>query len=64
MSTPTTFSNPILRGFNPDPSICSVPGKGYFIVTSTFEYFPGLPIYHSQDLQSWKVSEIMIGAYM
>ena len=51
-----TFRNPILSGFNPDPSICYVPGKGYFVSTSTFEYFPGLPIYHSTDLISWKVS--------
>jgi beta-xylosidase len=47
-------SNPILPGFNPDPSICRV-GKDYYLTTSTFEYFPGLPIYHSRDLVNWKV---------
>lgn len=52
------FRNPILPGFNPDPSICYVPGKGYFVATSSFEYFPGLPVYHSTDLNSWKVSSL------
>jgi beta-xylosidase len=55
MSVTNTYRNPILPGFNPDPSICYVPGKGYFVSTSTFEYFPGLPIYHSTDLVNWKV---------
>lgn len=41
--------NPIIPGFNPDPSIISV-GDDFFVVTSTFEYFPGVPIYHSKDL--------------
>ncbi|WP_285318648.1 glycoside hydrolase family 43 protein [Pseudarthrobacter sp. lyk4-40-TYG-27] len=45
-------SNPILPGFNPDPTIVSTP-DGYYVVTSSFEYLPGLPVYHSQDLQSW-----------
>lgn len=44
--------NPILPGFNPDPSIIRVEGD-YFLTTSTFEYFPGLPIYHSRDLVNW-----------
>ena len=47
------YQNPILRGFNPDPSICRV-GKDYYLVTSTFEYFPGIPVYHSRDLINWK----------
>src|SRR6478752_7423187 len=47
-------SNPIIPGFNPDPSIVSTP-DGYFLVTSSFEYLPGLPIYHSKDLHSWKL---------
>jgi alpha-N-arabinofuranosidase len=47
-----TFRNPILAGFNPDPSICRA-GDDYYLVTSTFEYFPGLPIYHSRDLVHW-----------
>src|ERR1035437_9944378 len=50
----TSFNNPILRGMNPDPSICRV-GDDYYLVTSTFEYFPGLPIYQSKDLVHWKM---------
>ena len=41
-----TFKNPILTGMNPDPSICRV-GDDYYLVTSTFEYFPGMPLYQS-----------------
>lgn len=48
------YSNPILLGFNPDPSICRV-GEDYYLITSTFEYFPGVPIYHSKDLVDWKI---------
>lgn len=48
-----TFKNPILTGMNPDPSICRV-NDDFYLVTSTFEYFPGLPIYHSKDLVNWK----------
>ncbi len=48
-----TFTNPIISGFNPDPSICRVKDD-YYLVTSTFEYFPGVPIYHSKDLVNWK----------
>ena len=44
--------NPIIRGFNPDPSICFADGT-YYVVTSTFEYFPGLPIWESKDLVNW-----------
>ena len=46
--------NPILRGFNPDPSICRV-GKNYYIATSTFEWFPGVQIHHSTDLANWNL---------
>jgi alpha-N-arabinofuranosidase len=46
--------NPILPGCHPDPSICRV-GQDYFLVTSTFEYFPGLPVYHSTDLAHWEL---------
>lgn len=49
----TTFSNPILPGCYPDPSICRV-GEDYYMVTSTFEYFPGVPIFHSKDLVNWR----------
>ncbi len=49
-----TFRNPIITGMNPDPSICRV-GDDFYLVTSTFEYFPGLPVYHSKDLVHWKL---------
>ncbi|OHV45716.1 glycoside hydrolase family 43 protein [Pseudofrankia sp. BMG5.36] len=45
--------NPILPGFHPDPSICRV-GADYYLVTSSFEYFPGVPIFHSTDLIGWE----------
>ena len=46
--------NPILKGFNPDPSICRV-GDDFYIATSTFEWFPGVSVYHSKDLVNWKL---------
>ncbi|KAL4978978.1 glycosyl hydrolase [Aspergillus desertorum] len=48
-----TARNPIIPGFAPDPSLAKVDGL-YFLVTSSFHMFPGLPIYTSQDLVSWK----------
>jgi alpha-N-arabinofuranosidase len=49
----TAVPNPILPGCYPDPSICRV-GDDYYLVTSTFEYLPGLPVLHSRDLVSWE----------
>ncbi len=46
--------NPVLPGFNPDPSICRV-GEDYYIATSTFEWYPGVQIHHSRDLVNWKL---------
>ena len=48
------YRNPVLPGCHPDPSICRV-GDEYFLVTSTFEYFPGLPIHRSRDLVDWEL---------
>src|SRR5690554_4724849 len=48
------YKNPIIRGFNPDPSICRV-DKEFYLVTSTFEYFPGVPIYYSENLVDWEL---------
>lgn len=48
------YQNPVISGFHPDPSICRV-GDDYYLVTSTFEYFPGVPVYHSKDLVNWKI---------
>ncbi|MEN6427387.1 MAG: glycoside hydrolase family 43 protein [Phycisphaerales bacterium] len=49
-----TIRNPILTGFNPDPSIVRV-GDDYYIATSTFEWFPGVQIHHSRDLVHWRL---------
>lgn len=48
-----TFRNPILPGFYPDPSICRA-GDDYYLVTSSFEYYPGVPLFHSKDLVHWQ----------
>ena len=48
------IENPILRGFNPDPSIIRI-GNDYYIATSTFEWFPGVQIHHSKDLVNWEL---------
>lgn len=47
------FKNPIISGFYPDPSICKVEND-FYLVTSSFEYFPGVPIFHSTDLVNWE----------
>ncbi len=49
-----TIHNPILRGFNPDPNIVRV-GDDYYIITSTFEWFPGFQVHHSRDLRNWRL---------
>ena len=46
------YLNPIIAGFYPDPSICRV-GDDYYLVNSSFNYFPGIPIWHSKDLVNW-----------
>jgi xylan 1,4-beta-xylosidase len=48
------YTNPILAGFYPDPSICRV-NDDYYLVNSSFAYFPGLPIFHSKDLVNWRL---------
>jgi xylan 1,4-beta-xylosidase len=51
----TMIRNPILPGFNPDPSICRV-GDDYYVATSTFEWYPGVQIHHSRDLVNWRLA--------
>ncbi len=51
---PEYFNNPILPGFNPDPSICRV-GDDFYLVTSSFTWYPGIPVYHSKDLVNWEI---------
>ena len=54
LSQVEAIKNPIISGWNPDPAIIRV-GKDYYIATSTFEYFPGVPIYKSKDLANWEL---------
>jgi xylan 1,4-beta-xylosidase len=49
----TTYRNPVISGFHPDPSVCRF-GEDYYLVTSSFEYFPGVPLFHSKDLVNWQ----------
>lgn len=46
------YTNPVIRGFHPDPSICRN-GSDFYLVTSTFEFFPGVPLFHSDNLANW-----------
>ncbi|WP_035600571.1 glycoside hydrolase family 43 protein [Haloferula sp. BvORR071] len=54
LSSTATIRNPVLKGFNPDPSILRV-GEDFYIATSTFEWFPGVQIHHSRDLVNWRL---------
>ena len=47
------YANPVIPGFHPDPSVCRV-GSDYYLVTSSFQYFPGVPIFRSRDLVHWR----------
>jgi xylan 1,4-beta-xylosidase len=47
------YSNPVIPGFHPDPSVCRV-GDDFYLVTSSFEFFPGVPVFHSKDLIHWE----------
>ena len=53
VAEPDEYLNPILAGFYPDPSITRV-GKDYYLVNSTFAFFPGIPVFHSTDLVNWE----------
>jgi len=46
------YTNPIIAGMHPDPSICKV-GDTYYLINSSFEYFPGIPVFSSRDLVNW-----------
>jgi beta-xylosidase len=50
---PLTPASPVIPGFHPDPSICRV-GEDYYLACSSFEYFPGVPIFRSRDLRHWE----------
>ncbi len=51
---PEAYDNPILAGYHPDPTICRK-GDDYYLINSSFEWYPGIPIYHSKDLVNWKL---------
>ena len=51
---PQTYTNPILAGFYPDPSITDDGNGNYYLVNSSFAFYPGIPIFHSTDLVNWK----------
>lgn len=51
---PEAYDNPILPGYHPDPTICRK-GEDYYLVNSSFEWYPGIPLYHSRDLVNWKL---------
>lgn len=52
-SSVTEYQNPVIPGFHPDPSVCRVEDD-YYLVCSSFEYFPGIPVFHSKDLIHWE----------
>ena len=54
MSEPRTYHNPVQRGFFPDPSVIRV-GDDYYMVNSSFQYFPAIPISHSRDMVHWHI---------
>lgn len=47
------YQNPVIPGFHPDPSICRA-GDDFYLVNSSFQYFPGVPLFHSKDLINWE----------
>ncbi|MBP3609709.1 MAG: family 43 glycosylhydrolase [Lachnospiraceae bacterium] len=47
------YNNPVIKGFYPDPSVCYANGK-YYLVSSSFQYFPGVPLFESEDLVNWR----------
>ncbi|WBB75954.1 glycoside hydrolase family 43 protein [Micromonospora sp. WMMD1128] len=53
MSAGSSYRNPVVPGFHPDPSVCRV-GADYYLVCSSFEYVPGVPLLHSRDLVNWR----------
>jgi len=49
-----SYRNPVIAGYHPDPSVCRV-GDDFYLVNSSFQYFPGVPVYHSKDLVNWQL---------
>ena len=53
LTSSAQYHNPIIPGFHPSPSICRV-GDDFYLVNPSYQYFPGIPIYHSKDLVNWE----------
>ena len=53
------YENPVIPGFHPDPSVCKA-DDGYYLVNSSFQYFPGVPLFYSRDLVNWEQIMIMV----
>lgn len=57
----TVARNPVIRGFAPDPSLIRV-GEWYYVATSSFEWFPTIPLHRSRDLAHWEYAGHVRGA--
>lgn len=53
VSVSAQYRNPVIPGYHPDPSVCRV-GSDFYLVNSSFQYFPGVPVFHSKDLMHWQ----------
>src|SRR5574344_1797056 len=53
VSVSVQYRNPVIPGYHPDPSVCRV-GSDFYLVNSSFQYFPGVPVFHSKDLMHWQ----------
>ncbi len=58
-NNPDTYTNPVIPGFHPDPSIIRV-GDDYYMASSSFEFWPAIPIYHSKDLVNWQLVNYVV----
>lgn len=54
LSASAQYHNPVIPGYHPDPTICRV-GDDFYLMNSSFQYFPGVPVYHSKDLVNWQL---------
>ena len=63
MAVAQGFKNPVLPGFHADPSVCRA-GDDFYLVNSTFQYFPGVPVFHSKDLIHWEQVGNCLGTFV
>ncbi len=62
MKSEFRYNNPVIRGFCPDPSICRANDK-YYLVSSSFQYFPGIPVFESCNLINWKYTHLKMPVF-